>query len=202
MSRAKAMEKSIIKYTTQLFLIVFSVVLGIFVSERIEEQKNKRQAERLLSKITSEVNDNRKLLAYWAPYHRDIANTLDSLSNDELFVDAFVNDKSALFEAILTRGTFMDRTPGSDAWDIAKSHPIIVNFDYDELLILSKIYNQQRVTFEPAEKISEIFFAPDFNAKEKAKSNLQILSNLMREIVGREIRLIAYYTEAEEILDL
>ena len=96
----------------------------------------------------------------------------------------------------------MSRMPSSDAWDIAISHPLIVNFDYDELLMLSKIYNQQNSTFEPAEKISEIFFSPEFNTKEKAKANLQKFNSRMREIVGREMQLINYYNEAEKVLKL
>lgn len=195
-------KKSIISNITQLILIVFGVVLGIFLSERIEEQKNNKEALMLLSKITSEVSDNKSLIEYWAPYHGDIAKGLDSLQNDEVFVESFINDKSALFKEVLTRGNFMGRMPSSDAWDIAKSHPLIVNFDYDELLILSKIYNQQKSTFGSVDKISEVFFSPDFNTRENAKFNLQKISNLMQEIVSREMQLIEYYNEAEGILEL
>ena len=133
------MEKPVVKNTKQLFLIVFSVVLGIFLSERIEEQKNKNEATKLLSKVTSEISENKKLLEYWAPYHAEIAKSLDSLSNDGIFVEHFINDKTVLFREVLTEGTFMRRMPSSDAWDIAKSHPLIVNLDYDELLILSNV---------------------------------------------------------------
>jgi len=200
--RATGMEKPIAKNITQLFLIVFSVVLGIFLSERIEEQKNKNEAAKLLSKVTSEVIENKKLVENWAPYHAQIARRLGSLSNDDLFVEQFINDKTVLYKEVLTEGTFMTRMPSSDAWDIAKSHPLIVNLDYDELLILSKIYNQQKSTFEPTDKISEIFFSSDFNSKETAKSNLQSFNNLMQEVASREMTLIDYYKEAEGIFNL
>ncbi len=190
------------KNISQLLLIVFSVVLGIFLSERIEERKDKNEAVKLLSKITAEVNENKKLLEYWAPYHSDMARGLDSLSNNEIFIENFIQDKSVLFEAILSRGTFMGRMPASDAWDIAKSHPLVVNFDYDELLILSKIYNQQKSTFEPATKIIDIILSSDFNSKENARSNLQTLQNQMREIVSRENQLLIYLNEGEEIFKL
>lgn len=185
-----------------MFLIIFSVVLGILLSERIEEQKNKKEALKLLSKITAEVNDNKMLLEEWAPYHAGIARGLDTLSSDDVFIDAFINDKSILFRKVLTAGTFMRRTPSSDAWDIAKSHPLIVNFDYDELLILSRIYNQQHTTFEPLQKIFDIALSPDFNAAADAKYNLQKFNNLMQEFVSREVQLIYYFNEAEEIFNL
>ena len=44
---------------TQFFLIVFSVVLGLYLSERIEERKNKKESEVLLAKIKLEAKDNR-----------------------------------------------------------------------------------------------------------------------------------------------
>ena len=196
------MKKSIIENISQIFLIVFSVVLGLFLSERIEEAKNEKDANKLLSKIKSEVKDNKTLVAHWAPYHKEIAIKLDSLSKDETFIQAFIKDETILFQKILTRGTFMSAMPTRDAWDIAKSHPLIVNFDYDELLILSRVYSQQKVTFDSAYKISEIFLLPDFNSAEKAKLNLNIFRNQMREIVAREYQLLNYFNNAAKILKI
>jgi len=194
------MKKSIVNNITQLVLIVFSVVLGLFLSERIEDRKKEKEAKKLLSKIKSELNDNIMILEEWVPYHKEILQSLDSLSNNDKFIEQFKNDRSALFDEVLSRGTFMSRFPSNDAWDIAKSHPLIVNLEYDELLMLSKIYNQQESTFEPASKISDMFFMNDFNSEENAKSNLQIFRNLMQEIVSREVALTHYYDEGNEIL--
>ena len=196
------MDKPIFKYFAQLFLIVFSVVLGVFLSERIEEQKNKNEAAKLLSRVTSEVLENKNLLDKWAPYHAEIANRLGSFSNDDVFIEKFIDDKTTLYKEVLTEGTIMTRMPSSDAWDIAKSHPLIVNLDYDELLILSKIYNQQAITFEPVDEIIDLFFSPDFNSRENAKWNLQSFANLMQEVAGREEALMNYYKEAEGIFKL
>ncbi len=196
------MEKPIVKNLIQLVLIVFSVVLGIFLSERIEEQKSKREAVKLLSKITLEVEDNKRLIEDWTPYHIEIVRRLDSLSNDIKFVERFIGNKSILFSEVFTRRTIMARRPASDAWDIAKSHPLIVRFDYDELLMLSKIYNQQEDTYKSFSKISEIFYAPDFNSKGNAAFNLRRINNLIQEMVGLEMQLIGYYKEAEGFFDL
>ncbi len=195
------MKNSLTDNLKQLFLIVFSVVLGLFLSERIEERKNEREAAMLLSKITSEVNDNKKLLEEWVPYHRQIVHRLDSLINDETFINDFIDDESTLFEAILTEGNLMGSSPSDDAWDIAKSHPLIVHFDYEELLVLSRIYNQQAMTYEPIPKVIELLLSADFNNKEHAKPNLQTFKNQFREVVSREIQLMIYFKEAEKILN-
>jgi len=195
------MKKSILGYIAQLVLIVFSVVLGLFLSERIEERKKEREASRLLSQIKSEVQENKMLLEYWVPYHSEIVNRTDSLLNEEAFIDSFIEDQSILFAEVLTRGNIMGRTPSSDAWDIAKSHPLIVHFDYEELLILSKIYNQQEMTYEPVPKVIELVLSTDFNAKGQARSNVQSFKTQIREIVSREIQWLNYVEEAEKILE-
>lgn len=187
---------------TQVILIVFSVVLGLYLSERIEEGKNKQASDNLLAKITSEVNDNIILMDEWALYHQQIKGKLDSLSKDEVFIEQFIQNKSILLEKLLTRGTFMARRPSSDAWDIAKSHPLIVNFDYDKLVILSKIYNQQKITFEPGTEMFEIYKSKDVNLRKDAKLNLGLMSNRFRELIAREKQLMYYYKKSEEILGL
>jgi len=159
------MKKSLIKNITQICLIVFSVVLGLYLSERIEDRKNEKEATKLLAKVKSELKENKTLLDEWAPYHREIVNSLDSLSENEKFITNFIRDKSSLYK-VFTKGTIMSATPSNDAWDIAKSHPLIVNFEYDVLLILSKLYNQQNISFEGFPKLVEILISTDFNSEE------------------------------------
>lgn len=193
------MTKSITKYLSQVFLIVFSVVLGLYLSDRIEDRKNEKDATNLLSKIKSELNENKKLLDHWVPYHGEIVNSLDSLSNDEEFIKNFINDKSAIYEAF-SRGTIMSDMPSNDAWDIAKSHPLIVNIDYDILLGLSKIFNQQKFTYESIPKLIDLMLSSEFNDTETARSNLQLFKDKLKDIYSRELQLINYYNETEKTL--
>ncbi len=190
------------QHITQVVLIVFSVVLGLYLSERIEERKNKQASENLLAKVKSEVNDNIKLMEEWALYHQEIHKNLDSLSTNEVFIAEFIKDKSIFYEKLFTRGHFIGIYPANDAWDIAKAHPLIVNFDYDKLVILSKIYNQQKATFEPGLEMFEILNSKDVNTEKDAKSNLKSISKKMHELVAREKQLMHYYNKAKEPLDL
>jgi len=193
------MKESILKNITQVVLIVFSVVLGLYLSERIEDRKNEKEATKLLSKIKLELNENKKLLDYWVPYHGEMVKNLDSISTNEIFIKNFIEDHSALYK-IFTRGTIMSDTPANDAWDIAKSHPLIVNFEYDELLILSKIYKQQETTYQSFPKMIELLISPDLNKRENARSNLQLFKNQLQDIASRELQLLNYYNQAEVIL--
>ncbi|MGB3608529.1 MAG: hypothetical protein WA775_14495 [Psychroserpens sp.] len=185
------------KYFGQVFLIVFSVVLGLYLSENIEDKKNERDAQKLLAKINLELNSNKKLLDYWVPYHKEIIIKLDSLSSDKDFINNFINDKSSIFIAF-SRGTIMSDIPASDAWDIAKSHPLIVNIDYDKLLILSKIYNQQKFTYGSISVIFDFMISPEFNSSDQAKQNLQLFRDKLNEVHGRELQLLNYYKQMEK----
>lgn len=195
-------RNTILEILIQFILIVFSVVLGIYLSERIEEGKKRKESEELLAKIKSEVKDNIQLLEKWAPYHQKIYKNLDSLSKDSAFVAEFIKDKYVFFERLLSEGTFMARSPVNDAWDIAKSHPLIVNIDYDKLLILSRVYNQQALTFEPMFELFDLFNSKDVNLEKDAQTNLKLIRDRIWDLVARERQLMGFYRQAEEILDL
>lgn len=196
------MNSAIKRNITQVVLIVFSVVLGLYLSERIEERKNRQESINLLTLIKSEVKDNIALMEEVIPYHKEIHENLDSLCQEEVFIAAFIKDKSILFNTLFTRGSFIHRYPANDAWDIAKAHPLIANIDYDKLLVLSKIYNQQKLTFEPMKEIFEIHDSKEVNLEQEAKLNLEIILNKLHELVAREMLLMHYYEQAKDILDL
>lgn len=195
-------SNAIKEYIAQFVLIVFSVVLGLYLSERIEERKEIQESYDLLTTIKTEVKDNISLLEYWSPHHKEIKEKLDSLSKDEVFIEQFVGDKFFFFEKLFTRGTFMSRMLASDAWDIAKSHPLVVKIDYDKYLTLSRVYNQQKITFEPGFEMIELLKSKDVNIEKDAKSNLALICDRLHELVAREKQLMDFYKEAEEKLDL
>ena len=194
------MKQSLTNYIIQIVLIVFSVVLGLYLNGRFEDLKEKKEASKLLSKIKAELNENKILLDSWGPYHGEIVEKLDSLSTSEQFVEDFIKDKSAIYTTF-SRGTLMSDMPAADTWDIAKSHPIIVNFDYDELLALSKVYNQQKITYESIPKLIELMLSTEFNSKDNAKQNLVLFKDKLADIYGREMQLINYYDSANEVLN-
>jgi hypothetical protein len=198
----KFQSRTITQNLIQFFLIVFSVVLGLYLSERIEEGKNRRASQELLEFIKTEVKDNGQLLQEWVPYHVEIQRRLDSLVKEPPFVEAFIQDRSVFFQELITKGTFMGRLPTNHAWDIAKSNPLIVNIDYDKMLALSRIYNQQEFTFVPFFDMFDALNSSAVNESTVAARNLEAIANHMRELVGREQQLLYYYREADSVLEL
>lgn len=196
------MKKEFREYLIQILLIVFSVVLGLYLNEKIVQHNEKKEAEKLLSFVKTEINANRFLLKDWAPYHREISIKLDSLSKEEQFVSDFIKDKNILFSKLMTRRTFMNRNVSDDAWEISKGNPILVNIGFERMLLLSKIYSQQDGTFKPSSEMFKVLQSRGVNDPSSAKENLSILNNHMRELVGREFLLQQYYEEAAEEFQL
>lgn len=194
-----AMQSSFADKISQILLIVFSVVLGLYLSERLEERKNEKEANQLLSKITAELRTNRDILDEWVPYHIQVIKTLDSFYRSDVFINEFSQDETKLYAAF-TKGSIMSQTPRDDAWEIAKSHPLIVNLEYDQLLALSKIYNQQETTYMTFQNLIETLLSPDFNEGENAKKNILLLIRKLNDIASREMQLLHFYKEAEQVL--
>lgn len=196
------MKKKLPEYLAQTVMIVFSVVLGLYLSERIAESKEKKASVQLLSLIKFEIGENEALLKDWHPYHIEIYNTFDSLYKSNDYLNEFIQNKNSLLEHVLTRGTFMRQMPSNDAWEISKSNPIISSIKYKDLLILSKLYKQQNLTFSPVEELFNLFNSPGVNSPQEAKSNLGIMKSHMHELVARERVLLSYYKEASRVLNI
>ncbi|MCR9131795.1 MAG: hypothetical protein NXI08_04445 [bacterium] len=194
------LKKTLLSSLSQVFLIVFSVVLGLILTEKIEDRKNEKDAQLLLSKINAELKQNKIILDNWVPYHLEIANALDSLVINDSFLADFSEDRAALYQ-VFSRGTLIGETPVNDAWDIAKNHPLIVNFEFDELLALSKIYNQQDLTYESLGDLIGLLLSPNLNSQANGSENLLLFRNQFREFTMRQVQLSDYYTEGEKILN-
>ncbi len=195
------MKKEIKEYIVQIILIVFSVVLGLYLNKKIEDRNDRKEAEKLFSIIKQELTNNRTLLLDWQPYHKEISENLRDSLRSETFVQAFIKNRFSIFK-LATRGSIMGASPSSDAWEMAKSNPILMNIGYDKMFLLSKIYNQQRDAFVPADEMYKLYGSTDFNAAEHAEENLLILQGHFSELVGRESALIKYYNQAFEEFQL
>lgn len=195
------MKKLIYEYVPQVILIVFSVVLGLYLNQKMVERTERQDAAKILNIIKSEVLGNQKILKDWGAYHQEIKFNFDSLVREEKFVEEFIANKEILFGKLFTRKTFMQESLSKSAWEISKNNPVISKIDYDKMLWLDKIYNQQKIAFEPAMEMFELYYSTGVNDVSVAAENLKIMSKFMSECAGREGLLFNYYNDFLEHLD-
>ena len=105
------MSTTIKQNLTRVILIVFSVVLGLYLSERIEERKQQREARELLAILKAEIQENIVILNEWVPYHQIISRRLDSLAQEPEFIEAFIESKEVFYDELLTKGNIMGASP-------------------------------------------------------------------------------------------
>jgi len=187
------MKKLLNEYIPQVLLIVFSVVLGLFLNQKMVDYNDQKKADQLLSMIESEIKSNQEIVADYYPYHAGIYEKLDSLKNDEAFLKEFYKDRFVLFNQLLTRSTFMGQSLSRSAWETMKLNPLVSEISFDKLRTLTETYVQQKGTYSPFDKLDKLINTPFLNAPENAKENLQLMSISMRELVAREKQLLDYY---------
>lgn len=183
-------------YIPQILLIVFSVVLGLYLSEKINQRQDRQMAQQLVSYLKTEVKQCRETMLEWIPYHEKLKITIDSLIKDEAFIKQFEENPNALFYGA-DKGLFNGDIT-STAWETALLNPAISEISYTQLKDFHKVYNQIDITFRPLEDMTDLVFSADFNAPNKSKQNLQVFSSLLWEMIGREKSLIFYCNEVLE----
>lgn len=183
----------------QVLLIVFSVVLGLFLSNQIEKRAERKRADLIVENIKEEIEMNLKNLENWAPYHNKIRSSLDSLRGELTFIKEFESNAASLLK-LATRGTLWGGEIYDSAWETAKLSPAISEVDYKDLSLISKVYRQQHGTFDPIGDISEILNSPFINSPERSEETLRLISRHLRELNGRETQLKKYYEQALENL--
>jgi len=175
-------------YLPQVLLIVFSVVLGLVLNDAIKKRQDRKMAIKIVNTLKGEIVECRESMLFWQPYHKGCKLKLDSLRKDKNFVSKFIESPTAL-STIVPKGIYNGNI-SMTAWETAKISPVISQIDYKQLRELADVYNQIDVTFSTIGDLSDIVFSSNFNGKDHAESNLQRLSLLLRELIGKEHRLI------------
>lgn len=183
------MKKLFREFLPQVILIVFSVVLGLYLSDAISKRQQRKKAKQLEVHIKKEIQQCRDEMVTWIPYHHRVIRKLDSLKREPAFMKAFQKDASSLF--MITPRGLMNADFTTSAWEMAILNPAITEIEYERITEFSKVYEQIEITFKPLEKIMEAVYERDFNSEALAESNLTTVGNLLHELAGREYSLLA-----------
>ncbi len=187
--------KALLEYLFQIVLIVFSVGLALFLNEVRTDKKIQNNKNLALINLKSEVQENKVILSDLIPYHLEVIHRLDSvIENYEALEAILVEGQLDLLE-LAPKGIY-ERLPSNATWEIANLSGTLAEFSFDELHYYYLIYDQQAVTFKPADKIVEIIFSRQFMDTSKSKENAIMIRNGFRELVGRERSLLTYYNQA------
>jgi hypothetical protein len=90
--------------------------------------------------------------------------------SDSIKLDSIKASTELLFFAFAPKGIYKEMV-SQTAWEVAKMSGLISEIENKTLQILSKTYEQQDITFSPAQQIIEILASREYLNPTKAKEN-------------------------------
>lgn len=162
------MKKNIIKYLIEFLIVAFGVFLGSYANERQNEKKSRRNKEKAIEIIISELENNNAKLENAIEYHRlfkvyfdSIVSTIPKETYKELY---FESGKFRYSKAKEWKG-FGFANFESTAFETAKMSGTLQNMDIQILQEISYIYNQIKYLEDLDKKISERMYEGDYDIK-------------------------------------
>src|SRR5918999_2492495 len=143
----------------EAFFVVLGVVLALAANEWRQGQAARRSAATALASVREELEANRQSVLPSVQYHLRLSDTLGvirrqaaargdsaSLPSPRVFSEGFVHPAQLL----------------STAWEAAAATEAVRHMAHDDVLVLARIYEQQRRYATQSEQIGSLIYAEIF----------------------------------------
>ena len=174
---------------TEGFLIVFSVLFALFISQLVEKSKVEKAKEKALDYIYQELGENFVTLKRWTVTHGKIRDRIRNMvANEQDSVrQLLVKGPRMDFEVITDGQVLIDALLTETAWEAAKSTKAASDFDFEEVQAFTRIYGLQKILMEnTTAKFLEVYMDRQTHEKEHLETTLIQLNLVMDEMVGQE----------------
>ncbi len=121
----------------EAFIVVLGVVLALAVNEWREHYNRNQHAETALEGILSALDVNRKAIDSALTYHLQLADTLRGFTRQ-------ASQGALPYPGLFSKGYIAPATLLNTAWDAANATDAVTNMNYADVLMLSRIYEEQR----------------------------------------------------------
>ena len=193
--RAVITKENLARYTLEATLIVFSVLLALFLDNVINDRREARIIDELVSHIADEMNSNLTIVNEWLPYHRAVIDELDRyLASDELQQSLLMAD-GINYGRLMERGLIQDFYSIS-SWQLAQQTEVTSRIEFDVMYAISRAYLSQQSVNLTLQRFSDFFFARQTHDPDQLVNSLRILRNLLQELSGQQSVLQLNYREA------
>lgn len=191
------LARSIVEAT----LIVFSVLLALFLDGVIQDRREARTVDELVSHIAAEMRSNLAIVDEWLPYHRSMVDEIDRyLKSDELQLSLLAAD-GIDYGRLMKRGLIQDFYSIS-SWQLAQQSEASSGVDFEVASKISRAYLSQQNVNLTIQRFSDFFFDRQAHDPDQLANSLRILRNLLQELSGQQSVLQHHYRVALEAVDL
>jgi hypothetical protein len=173
------------EYLGESFLIVFSVLLALGLSEYFGKIHEKENTQTILKSVADELRNNRKALEEMQDYNLKVFAKIDSALTYKKIQRRLVSNDEFHLEVIAPEG-IQFRYLENAAWTIAKNNNIMSKIDVESVSILSRVYGDQDRIGKVEEEVAKIIFdRASRDPKQIRKTLILIKDNYRGWVVDR-----------------
>jgi len=189
------------EYLGESFLIMFSVLLALVLTEYFNNLHEKKDTKELLENIKTELVHNKQAEQEQYGYQKNVLKAIDSALNNTALQQKILSNGTLHLDYIAPEGV-VNRDLSSVAWEIAKSHNIMTKVNLKLITRLTDIYAQQARIDKVEEKVGSVLLSWESRKPENIRETLILLrDNYKGWAFDRAPSLIAKYDEAIKMLE-
>jgi hypothetical protein len=167
------------EYLGESFLIVFSVLLALFLTEHISKLHERDNTKSLLKSIATELDHNKKALLEMQDYNLMVFAKIDSVLADKNLQKKLVSKDEFHLDVIAPHGIqfrFLD----NDAWAIGRNNNIISKIDIETVSILTKVYENQDRIAKIEDEVAKVIFDRSSRDPRQVRKTLILIKDIYR----------------------
>jgi hypothetical protein len=189
------------EYLGESFLIIFSVLLALFLTEYITKQREKNETHELLKNIKEELIKNKKAEQEQYTYQKMVLKNIDSALKSKEFQQKIINNDEFHLKPLAPDGIIY-RDLSTVAWDVAKSNNITSKADFKLVSELTGIYLDQARIDKLEDKVADVFLRYESRKQENIRTTLILMrDNYKGWAFDRAPGLIARYDETIKLME-
>jgi hypothetical protein len=189
------------EYLGESFLIMFSVILALGLTEYFNNLHEKKDTKELLENIKTELVHNKQAEQEQYAYQKNVLKAIDSALNSPAFQQKILSNGVFHLEYIAPDGV-VNGDLSSVAWEIAKAHNITTKVSFKQIAKLTDIYANQARIDKVEEKVANVLLSWESRKPENMRETLILLrDNYKGWAFDRAPSLIAKYDDTIKMLD-
>ena len=189
------------EYLGESFLIMFSVLLALILTEYFSNLHEKRETRELLDNIKTELIHNKQAEQDQYIYQKNVLRAIDSALKTPSFQQKILTNNEFHLNFIAPEGV-VNRDLSTVAWEIAKSHNITTKVSFKLIAKLTDIYANQARIDKVEEKVAGVLLSWESRRPENIHTTLLLLrDNYKGWAFDRAPSLIAKYDDAIKMLE-
>ena len=175
----------------EAFFVVLGVVLAFTANEFREHRNNKNRAQAAMESIIDELSANQQTVMAAIDYHSSLMDTLHK------FYRAYGNDPDRYPSAgVFNQGFVNPASTVSRAWDTASTTGVVEHMTYDEVLLISQVYEKQKHYETQGVMAATEIYAFMFNkGLQEMVKNYSNLTTMIGSFAYTECDLVRTYAE-------